>query len=127
MDGRVKPGHDDAVGFKANSLIVIAERSANVSGFDLRAQAIRETAEFFHLIGFEFALLVAADENLEHDPAVDVEEQDRRRKLVHERAFDESNARATLVAQVAVKALAAGNVVIAARRLRRRAPGRRTP
>ncbi|MGY4627523.1 hypothetical protein ACVWY3_005279 [Bradyrhizobium sp. USDA 4486] len=46
--------------------------------------------------------LVAADEHLEHDAAVGIDEGDEGRGLAHERTLDEGDARATLVAEMAV-------------------------
>src|SRR5690606_31608698 len=77
-----------------------------------RTEAIGERTERGKLVGFEFALVVAADENLEHDAAVDIEEQDRRRQPAHEGPLDEGDGGAALVPQMAVEALAAGHVVI---------------
>src|SRR5690606_23291749 len=56
----------------------------------------------------------AADKHLEHDAAVGVEKQHRCRQAAHEGALDKGNTGAALVPQMAVKALAAGHIVIAA-------------
>src|SRR5262245_46718298 len=80
----------------------------------ISAQPVAERAELRQLIGLELAFLVAADEDLEHDAAVDVEEHDERGKLAHEGALQEGKPAATLVPQMAVEAFRPHQVEIAA-------------
>src|SRR5262249_15925082 len=73
-----------------------------------------ERAELCELVSFELTLLVAADKYLEHDAAVDVEENDQRGELAHEAALQEIEPAAALVPQMAMEALRGHQVEIAA-------------
>ena len=83
-------------------------------------ETIRQRAEFRELIGQQFALVVAADEHLEHDAAFRIEEHHRGRRAAHGRTLDEGDAGAALMAQMAVEGGRAGDVVIAVADLARR-------
>src|SRR5262249_13802292 len=66
------------------------------------------------------ARLVATDEHLEHDAAVDIEERNEGRRLAHERPLYKGDAAAALMPQMAVQALGLHQVEIAAADLARR-------
>src|SRR5271154_6955954 len=66
------------------------------------------------LIGDELALFVAADEDLEHRAAADVDELDRAGSALEERPIDEIDRRATGSANMAAEGAFAMDVEIAA-------------
>src|SRR5439155_15531413 len=72
------------------------------------------------LVVAQRARLVAADEHLEHDAAVDIDERDEGRRLAHEGLLDKGDRRAALVPQMAMKPLRLHQVEIAAADLARR-------
>src|SRR4051794_30858014 len=66
------------------------------------------------LVNAQRARLIAADEHLEHDAAVDIDERDEGRRFAHERALDKGNRRAALMPEMAVQPLRLHQVEIAA-------------
>src|SRR5262245_53387886 len=79
-----------------------------------RRDAVGERLEARKLVGAQRPRLVTADEHLEHDAAVDIEEGDEGGLLAHEGPLDKSDAAAALVPQMAVQALRLHQVEIAA-------------
>src|SRR5882757_242933 len=86
----------------------------HASGDANRANLASQRPEPFELVLTQSAHLVAADEHLEHDAAVDIEECDERRRLAHEGPFDESDRGAALMPEMTVKTFWLHKVEIAA-------------
>src|SRR6267142_1223290 len=76
------------------------------------------------LIATQRARLIAADEHLEHDAAVHIDERDEGRRFAHEGTLDKGNRRAAFVPEMAVKPLRLHQVEIPAADLARRARAR---
>src|SRR3954453_2426414 len=72
------------------------------------------------LVAAQRARLVAADEHLEHDAAVDIDERDEGRRLSHERPLDKGNCRAAFMPEMPVQSLGLHQVEITAADLARR-------
>ena len=77
-------------------------------------QFFRQRPEPFELILPQCPRLVPADEHLEHDAAIEVEERDERRGFTHERPLDEGDRRASLVPEMTMQAFRLHQVEIAA-------------
>src|SRR6185503_19262265 len=71
------------------------------------------------LVAAQRARLVAADEHLEHDAAVHIDERNEGRRFAHERTFDKGDRRAALMPEMTVKPLRLHQVEIAASDLAR--------
>src|SRR6266404_6950731 len=93
-----------------------ADRLRRAGGRDPFGQRVKA----LQLVPAQRARLVAADEHLEHDAAVDIDERDEGRRLAHEGPLDESDSRAALVTEMAVQSLRLHQVEIAASDLARR-------
>src|SRR5260370_17343528 len=86
----------------------------------LRADAFGQGMEACKLILTQRARLVAADEYLEHDAAIDIDEGDEGGRFAHERPLDEGDCIASLVPEMAVQSLRPHQVEITAPDLARR-------
>src|SRR5437588_4839611 len=93
-----------------------ADRLRRAGGRDPFAKRVKA----LQLVGAQRAGLVAADEHLEHDAAVHIDERDEGRRLAHEGTLDKGDRRATLVAEVAVQSLRLHQVEVTAPDLARR-------
>src|SRR5882762_2119660 len=84
------------------------------------ADPLGQGMETRKLVLTQHALLVAADEHLEHDAAIDIDEGDEGRRFAHERPFDKGDRIASLVPEMAVQSLRPHQVEITAADLARR-------
>src|SRR6266568_6107739 len=85
-----------------------------------RTDPLGQGMETRKLVLTQRARLVAADEHLEHDAAIDIDEGDEGRRFAHERPFDKADRIASLMPEMAVQSLRPHQVEITAADLARR-------